>query len=741
MSVRILVSQQVIPIRWRTSESVSSDPTDSVANVNDAPTGSVVITGIATEGQTLTASNTLADEDGIGTISYQWTREGIDIVGATFEEYVLVQADVNNSIAVTASYTDVGNTMESVSSIATAKVVNVNDAGTVVINGVFAEGQTLTANVMDVDGISGAIDYQWKRNGNNIVGATLSEYVLVPEDLGKEITVTVTYTDDGGTTETLTSSSTVSVVDNTPPEIFTPADITIPAEGLFTLVNTGTAIASDNVDGMLTPTSNAPAQFVPGVTVVTWSAIDAAGNENSEDQTIIIEPLVNFSLDKIVAEDTGENGTSFRVFLNAKVGYPIDVLYTVSGTADGSDHDLADGVVRINSGRDVEEVKFTVFDDGFGEGIENIVVTMSDVTPNAAIGTKSSLNIDITEDNIAPIVSLSATQATIKTRTISLDRGDVSVSSDVADPNTGDTLTYDWSATDNTLFDNDGDTTDSVFTFDPSALNPGSYALRLTVNDGFASAETDLTLNILVDAPAAEIIVDSDNDGIPDPLDTVDKTNILPSRTGLFTSGLLETDAGLLFSLGDMAFITNKAQASVTIADINNLGEPADTGFAYASGLFDFEIEGLGIAGQSVNIVLPQQQAIPANASYRKLLANNWQEFVVDANNAIASAPGSPGFCPPPGDAKYQAGLKQGHYCVQLTIEDGGANDGDGAANNRISDPSGVAVAAAVAVVPPAPTPDESNGIFGLGSLSPLWLGLFGLFGLRRFSQEASYGK
>jgi hypothetical protein len=252
--------------------------------------------------------------------------------------------------------------------------------------------------------------------------------------------------------------------------------------------------------------------------------------------------------------------------------------------------------------------------------------------------------------------------------------------------------------------------------------------LRLTVNDGTATAETELSLNIFSDAPSADIIADSDNDGIPDLLDSGDKTNILPSRTGLFTSGLLEIEAGLVFGLGDTAFTAGKGQAKVTVADINNAGHPSDIGFAYPSGLFDFDIEGLGAAGQSINIVLPQQLAIPAGATYRKLVANNWQEFVIDDNNAIATAPGTPGFCPPPGDVLYQAGLTEGHYCVQLTIEDGGVNDGDGAANNRISDPSGVAITAAV---PKPPGSDNSNGIFGLGGLSVWWVGLLSLLGLR----------
>ena len=66
-----------------TNESVTSAGVGPVANVNDAPTGSVTISGTPAEDQTLTAGNTLADEDGLGTISYQWQRNGVDIAGAT----------------------------------------------------------------------------------------------------------------------------------------------------------------------------------------------------------------------------------------------------------------------------------------------------------------------------------------------------------------------------------------------------------------------------------------------------------------------------------------------------------------------------------------------------------------------------------------------------------------------------------------------------------------------------------
>ena len=58
-----------------TAESVSSAVTAAVANVNDVPTGGVTIDDTTpTEDQLLTASNTLADADGLGAITYTWQR-------------------------------------------------------------------------------------------------------------------------------------------------------------------------------------------------------------------------------------------------------------------------------------------------------------------------------------------------------------------------------------------------------------------------------------------------------------------------------------------------------------------------------------------------------------------------------------------------------------------------------------------------------------------------------------------
>ena len=198
-----------------TAEKVTSSATTNVVNVNDLPSGSVTITGTATQNQVLTASNSLADVDGLGTIAYQWLANGTAISGATAVTLTLAQAQVGKAITVQAAYRDVLGTPEKVTSSATANVVNVNDlpTGTVTITGTATQNKVLTASntLADVDGL-GTITYQWFANGTAIRGATSATLTLAQAQVGKAITVQASYTDVLGTPEKLISSATTSVI-------------------------------------------------------------------------------------------------------------------------------------------------------------------------------------------------------------------------------------------------------------------------------------------------------------------------------------------------------------------------------------------------------------------------------------------------------------------------------------------------------------------------------------------------
>ena len=82
------------------------------------------------------------------------------------------------------------------------------------ITGTVQAGETLTATtdgIEDEDGLTGSVfAYQWVRSGADIEGAASSNYTVTGDDEGKPIQVRVTFTDDAGNAESLTSYAKLS---------------------------------------------------------------------------------------------------------------------------------------------------------------------------------------------------------------------------------------------------------------------------------------------------------------------------------------------------------------------------------------------------------------------------------------------------------------------------------------------------------------------------------------------------
>ena len=101
---------------------------------------------------------------------------------------------------------------------------NTSATGSPTIGGTVQVRQTLAASttgIADTDGLTNAAySYQWIANDgssdSNIADATASAYTLVVGDAGKTIKVKVTFTDDGGNEETLTSAPTAAVAATVP---------------------------------------------------------------------------------------------------------------------------------------------------------------------------------------------------------------------------------------------------------------------------------------------------------------------------------------------------------------------------------------------------------------------------------------------------------------------------------------------------------------------------------------------
>ena len=205
------------------AEALTSAATDTVTPKPNSPaTGAPTISGTAQVGETLTASTSdIADADGLAnaTFSYQWLADDTAIEGATGARYTLTDDEEGKAIKVQVSFTDDAGHKETVTSAATAAVAakpNSAATGQPTISGTAQVGEELraaTAEIADADGLANAsFSYQWLADDTAIEGATGARYTLTDGEEGKAIKVRVTFTDDAGHKETLTSAATAAAV-------------------------------------------------------------------------------------------------------------------------------------------------------------------------------------------------------------------------------------------------------------------------------------------------------------------------------------------------------------------------------------------------------------------------------------------------------------------------------------------------------------------------------------------------
>jgi hypothetical protein len=116
---------------------------------------------------------------------------------------------------------------------------------------------------------------------------------------------TVTFSATDSSSNTGQAQATVTVSDQTAPIVTAPANITVAATGPGGIAVTDSAIvaflagasATDNVDGPIVTISNNAAALLPvGVTTVTFSAVDAAGNSGSAQATVTVTPFVSVQM-------------------------------------------------------------------------------------------------------------------------------------------------------------------------------------------------------------------------------------------------------------------------------------------------------------------------------------------------------------------------------------------------------------------------------------------------------------
>ena len=168
-------------------------------------------------GTTLFASVEFSDGNGTenAELEYHWYQRDGDvwnILSSEGSEYTIQASDVGFQIWFDVSFVDDEGYYEHSNAygfpdqFVVEAVENRLPSGSVSIEGVFVEGNTLTAvnTISDPDGI-GEISYQWNRNEEPIPQAVGSSYTLSADDVGTEISVTASYIDGLGASESISS--------------------------------------------------------------------------------------------------------------------------------------------------------------------------------------------------------------------------------------------------------------------------------------------------------------------------------------------------------------------------------------------------------------------------------------------------------------------------------------------------------------------------------------------------------
>ncbi|WP_427901905.1 Ig-like domain-containing protein [Motilimonas cestriensis] len=484
---------------------------------------------------------------------------------------------------------------------------------------------------------------------------------------------------------------------NAAPTIEIPQDVRVNATGLFTKVDLGVAKAKD-AQGNVLPVSlvNNTTLFAPGKQLVHWQATDNQGRQVIATQGVEVDPLISLQKDTQVIEGSS---ITVKVYLNGPApSYPVTVPYTVLGTADSSDHDLTDGEIIITKGL-VGEVTFNVFDDAVAEGTETIQLQLLD---GINLGAKSTMTISIVEENVAPKLQVAVTQDGQTRHLVVANEQLVTLTATATDINIADRVALSFSAQEPLIVDVSNQ--QGVMMFSPAQLPVGIYKIAVTATDDgepSLSSRSDVYIEVVTSLATlteqdsdGDLIPDdkeghgdSDKDGIPDYLDSINECNVLQEQVGDATQFLVEGEPGGCLRKG-----ASVAQNQTGGAQLLASETPVDEAAQNTGGIFDFIITELPQAGDAMRVVLPQRLPIPANAVYRKYLSGQWRDFVITAEDRVFSSQGEAGYCPPPGDAAWAEGLTEGHWCVQLQIVDGGPNDDDGVVNSAIVDPGGVAI-------------------------------------------------
>jgi len=208
-------SEEIITcVETATNEAGSASQASNALTMNNykpVNTGAPVVSGNLTEGSTLTTTNGTWTGTGIS-YTYQWTRNGVDIGGATNNSYVSVLADSEKQILCVVKATNsAGNASANSNYLTMNNYKPVNTVAPAVTNavttGLFGIGEQLSCSEGTWTGTGISYSYTWYRGAT--VLATINTYTPVTADIGQSIKCVVRGTNAAGFTDADSNAETI----------------------------------------------------------------------------------------------------------------------------------------------------------------------------------------------------------------------------------------------------------------------------------------------------------------------------------------------------------------------------------------------------------------------------------------------------------------------------------------------------------------------------------------------------
>jgi len=194
-------------------------------DVRQLNTAVPAISGTSKVGSVLTASPGVWSPSG-ATFTYQWTQDGVNIVGATGPALTLTRARLAKRIAVRVTATHLGFPAASATSLRTIAVKPdvLRNTSPPTVTGDPRVDSTLSAGPGVWDPAPDEVRYQWRADGDPLEGATDSTLTVDPALASREISVTVTAVKAGYAPVAATSRTTSAVAPgiltvSTPPRL------------------------------------------------------------------------------------------------------------------------------------------------------------------------------------------------------------------------------------------------------------------------------------------------------------------------------------------------------------------------------------------------------------------------------------------------------------------------------------------------------------------------------------------